>query len=79
MMPGLFVNVGSFRPRWFKKGQLCQVLHFEFSVEVPLEEEGATEDELRVMVQESIAVWSRRCYRRVQKRLKERRVKRGRD
>jgi len=77
MMPGMFVNIGSFRPRWFKKGQSRQVFHFEFSVEVPLEEEGVTEDEFREMVQEAIAVWSRRCYRRVQKRFKERRMKRG--
>jgi len=77
MMPGMFVNIGSFRPRWFKKEQMRQVLHFEFSVEVPIEDEVVTEDELREMVRESIAVWSRRSYRRVQKRFKERRVKRG--
>ena len=70
-MDGFFVNIGRFRPKWLKKKQLRELYHFEFSVEVSLGEDSAVDSEIREKVEELLGLWSRRCYNRYQKRVKE--------
>ena len=74
---GIYVNGGSFRPKWLRKNQSRSVLHFSFSLEVPCENESAASLELCELVHSLVSDWSRKCY--VQRKKEETERKRGKE
>ena len=75
METGVFVNCGSYRPRWYRSKRDRVRVHFGFSLEMPESEQSEAITELRESIHELVSTWSQSCYRKVKKKVKGSKVK----
>jgi hypothetical protein len=69
----IYVNCGSFRPKWFRSKREHVTLHFAFSLEVPASEQSEVSFALRESIAEMLTEWSRSCWVKLQNEADKRR------
>jgi hypothetical protein len=67
MSTGLYVNCGSYRPRWLRSKRNRVAVHFSFPIAVPAGLPMESAKEMQESVREMISLWSRSCWVKIKK------------